>query len=696
MFGSNLWGTLVGSACRVPVVIAQEHTWSYEGAPWRVWLDGQVIGRLATRFVAVSEADAERMVTIEHVPTRKVTVVPTAYVPQPEGSTDTDLRAELGLAPDTPLYGSASNMRPQKALEVMLDAHAKLLETSRAPTWRWPGTEPRAPTSSDASESCRSPTAPPARRPHGCRRGHPVLRRRGDVVRFRRHAAVRVRVLRQPHPAGSDRGRRAPRDRRRRPHGDARPAAAPGPARGADRTLLRDPPCVSGCDRRAGRARRLQHRRDRGQWAICTRSCARARRRGRRRSCLRCSSSATTRSARRGRRRWRSARAVRAPDDDAGPPRMARHDVPRRRAGSPGAQDAGGHLRRRLRFGLEQAYPILSSLGMPATVFAPTSFMSERQPLQWSGIDHWLQTDAAPELRGMSWEDLGRLHEDGWEVGSHTRTHPRLTNLDDAAVRDELAQSRHEIATQLSAPCETVAYPYGDVDARVADAAESAGYLAGAALASGLRPEGRSAGHGLGSTTATRCGASGSRSAAAPGGCARRGSGAARPRDDRRAHLPRRRDGGTAGRVRVSGRGRRALQARPERFEAHLDAIAATGVTVGLIGGGSQAALTFDDGGASALACRRGDGAPRLAWPLLHHHRPHRHAWFLDGGAGPRAGAARALGRQPFALASDLYGLATRGGASHRVALEPRCADRDPRRIRPTSLRFPAAFCPPT
>ena len=129
MFGSNLWGTLVGTACRVPVVIAQEHTWSYEGAPWRVWLDGQVIGRFATRFVAVSKADAERMVTIEHVPTRKVTVVPTAYVPQADVGKNTDLRAELGLAPDTPLYGSASNMRPQKALEVMLEAPAKLLET---------------------------------------------------------------------------------------------------------------------------------------------------------------------------------------------------------------------------------------------------------------------------------------------------------------------------------------------------------------------------------------------------------------------------------------------------------------------------------------------------------------------------------------------------------------------------------------
>jgi peptidoglycan/xylan/chitin deacetylase (PgdA/CDA1 family) len=138
----------------------------------------------------------------------------------------------------------------------------------------------------------------------------------------------------------------------------------------------------------------------------------------------------------------------------------------------------------------EHAYPILSSLGMPATVFAPTSFMSERRPLQWNGIDHWLQTDAAPELAGMSWEELGRLHQDGWEVGSHTRTHPRLTNLDDAAVRDELAESRHEIATHLSAPCETVAYPYGDVDERVADAAQSAGYVAGAALASSLRARG--------------------------------------------------------------------------------------------------------------------------------------------------------------------------------------------------------------
>lgn len=129
MFGSNVWGSLIGAACGVPVVVAQEHTWSYEGKRWRVWFDRHVIGRFATRFVAVSRADAERMVTIEKVPAEKVAVVPTAYVPQVDHATDIDLRSELGLAPDTPLYGSAPNMRPQKALEVMLEAHAKLLQT---------------------------------------------------------------------------------------------------------------------------------------------------------------------------------------------------------------------------------------------------------------------------------------------------------------------------------------------------------------------------------------------------------------------------------------------------------------------------------------------------------------------------------------------------------------------------------------
>jgi peptidoglycan/xylan/chitin deacetylase (PgdA/CDA1 family) len=131
---------------------------------------------------------------------------------------------------------------------------------------------------------------------------------------------------------------------------------------------------------------------------------------------------------------------------------------------------------------LALAEPILSSLGLPATVFAPTSFMSQRQHLRWPGIDQWESTPHAHELEGMSWDELGILIERGWEVGSHTHTHARLTQLDDDALEKELAQSREEAKAALGVPCTSIAYPYGDVDQRVAVAAQAGGYLAGADL----------------------------------------------------------------------------------------------------------------------------------------------------------------------------------------------------------------------
>lgn len=127
MFGSNLWGCLIGRACRVPIIIAHEQTWSYEGEPVRRWLDGHVIGRLSTRFVAVSTRDAERMMSVEGVPAQKIVMIPNAYVPRP-GSGDTDLRAELGLGPATPLIVVVAQLRPQKALEVLLEAFPRVRE----------------------------------------------------------------------------------------------------------------------------------------------------------------------------------------------------------------------------------------------------------------------------------------------------------------------------------------------------------------------------------------------------------------------------------------------------------------------------------------------------------------------------------------------------------------------------------------
>ena len=134
---------------------------------------------------------------------------------------------------------------------------------------------------------------------------------------------------------------------------------------------------------------------------------------------------------------------------------------------------------------LEIAFPLLERLGAPATVFAPTAFVGTDRPIGWEGTDEWATTEWADEIQVMGWDELERLAAAGWEVGSHTRTHPHLTTLDDAQLADELGRSRVEIEEALGRPCGSLAYPYGDTDRRVAHAAAAAGYVA----AGGLLPD---------------------------------------------------------------------------------------------------------------------------------------------------------------------------------------------------------------
>lgn len=138
---------------------------------------------------------------------------------------------------------------------------------------------------------------------------------------------------------------------------------------------------------------------------------------------------------------------------------------------------------------LELGVPILQRYGIPATVFAVSSFADRGGPLCWEGIDNWADGPHADALTGMTWAELRSLIDLGWEVGSHTVTHPKLTTLSDAQLQVELADSRRDCEHALGVGCESVAYPYGDVDARVVRAAQAAGYSAGAALPASLHPE---------------------------------------------------------------------------------------------------------------------------------------------------------------------------------------------------------------
>lgn len=123
--GSNVAGTIAGRAARVPVVIAHEHTWSYEGQPLRVLLDREIVGRGADAFLAVSREDLRRMIEIEGVRPEKARFLPIgiAAPPPPSGR---DLRAQLGIPATAPVVGTVCALRRQKALEVLVRAAAEL------------------------------------------------------------------------------------------------------------------------------------------------------------------------------------------------------------------------------------------------------------------------------------------------------------------------------------------------------------------------------------------------------------------------------------------------------------------------------------------------------------------------------------------------------------------------------------------
>jgi peptidoglycan/xylan/chitin deacetylase (PgdA/CDA1 family) len=128
------------------------------------------------------------------------------------------------------------------------------------------------------------------------------------------------------------------------------------------------------------------------------------------------------------------------------------------------------------------AFPIMSELGLVGTAFAVTKFVGSEQPMSWAGIQRWVGTPHEDELVAMSQAQLAQLIEAGWEIGSHTRSHPRLSTLDDRQLFDELDQSRLATEELSGRPCTSIAYPYGDFDERVVAATRAAGYRAAGTL----------------------------------------------------------------------------------------------------------------------------------------------------------------------------------------------------------------------
>lgn len=125
MFGSSVWGTILGRLCRVPVVIAHDHGWSYEADRLHVLLDRELLARGSDLIVAVSRENRRKMLEVERIPPAKALFVANGC-PSLGSPTGADVRAALGIDPGTPVVGTVCILRTEKALEVLIVAASAL------------------------------------------------------------------------------------------------------------------------------------------------------------------------------------------------------------------------------------------------------------------------------------------------------------------------------------------------------------------------------------------------------------------------------------------------------------------------------------------------------------------------------------------------------------------------------------------
>jgi peptidoglycan/xylan/chitin deacetylase (PgdA/CDA1 family) len=105
----------------------------------------------------------------------------------------------------------------------------------------------------------------------------------------------------------------------------------------------------------------------------------------------------------------------------------------------------------------EYALPILEKYNFTATFFIITNSIDAKSY--------------------MSVNELKDLYSKGFEIASHTKSHPKLTLLDDAKLSLELEGSKKVLEEKIGIVVKTIAYPYYLHDARVMQAVDDAGYI---------------------------------------------------------------------------------------------------------------------------------------------------------------------------------------------------------------------------
>jgi peptidoglycan/xylan/chitin deacetylase (PgdA/CDA1 family) len=117
------------------------------------------------------------------------------------------------------------------------------------------------------------------------------------------------------------------------------------------------------------------------------------------------------------------------------------------------------------------AETILKEMGIKAVFFITPNFINcrTRNEVKAFVAENLFLSQYSPDkvpdyMEPMSWEELAQLNQDGHCIGSHTLSHPRLSQLTDMNImKKEIIESGELLQERIGTSIDFFAYPFGKV-----------------------------------------------------------------------------------------------------------------------------------------------------------------------------------------------------------------------------------------
>jgi len=117
---------------------------------------------------------------------------------------------------------------------------------------------------------------------------------------------------------------------------------------------------------------------------------------------------------------------------------------------------------------IDHAYPVLKKYSIAATVFVITDFIGRKNT--------WDVNLGGIQYEHLSQEDIQKLIDAGWEIGSHSISHRSLRGVDEQELNYQLNYSKRVLEKLTTQQVQLFTPPFGTISPRINRAAFMSGY----------------------------------------------------------------------------------------------------------------------------------------------------------------------------------------------------------------------------